>query len=95
MSTLSTPARAADGAICYSTPVFITNLSSGFGTTNFPQLSNTTKFSCNTSIPVSTITELSRAGWIIVSAAPAAYSNTINSNGTGNSKTRIMLIVQK
>ena len=92
---IASQAVAADGSVCYSTPVFTVTQSSPFGTVNYPQLSNTTKFSCSTNIPLSTIKELSQAGWIIVSTSPVAYSTTTSQDGTVTSKTRVMLVIQK
>ncbi|MGE8279786.1 MAG: hypothetical protein ACN6O2_05060 [Stenotrophomonas sp.] len=83
--------QAADGQICYSS--FLTsNTAAGFGTTVYPQLTNDTKFSCKSGVQL-TLGQLVARGWKISSLMPMAFSQTINSNGTGSSSTRFMLVI--
>ena len=95
LSAFASQAHAADGSVCYSTPVFSMTQSGVYGTTSYPQLSNTTKFSCSTTIPLSTIKELSQAGWIIVSTSPVVYSTTTSQDGSVTTKTRVLLVIKK
>lgn len=91
----STSAFAADGMLCFST-VFSVPVASGFGTTSYPLLSNSTKFRCGAETTYTrTITSLSQGGWIIDNIMPEAVSSTVNSDGTGTSRSRYVLTIQK
>lgn len=90
---LPATAQAADGAICYST-VFTTISGSGFGTTNYPQVDNNTKFACANPSFQYTIRQLSQAGWIIDNMTPIVLSTTISAEG-GSTQMRWMITIQK
>lgn len=89
-------AQAADGALCYSETLTVTQAQQT-GTVNYPQITNTTKFICNSGVPY-TIKQLSAAGWIIENMQPTQLSTTTTVNGsdiTVTSKTRYILTIQK
>lgn len=91
----TTTASAADGMMCFST-VFSVSGQSGFGTTNYPLLSNSTKFKCGAETTYTrTITSLSQAGWIIDNMREEAVSSTMNSDGTSVVRSRYVLTIQK
>lgn len=83
--------QAADGQICYST-FLTTQNSAGFGTTVYPQLTNDTKFTCKSGVQL-TLGQLVARGWKVSSLMPMVFSQTINSNGTGSSSSRYMLVI--
>lgn len=87
-------AKAADGAICYSDVLTQTG-TAGFGTTNFPQLENNTKFACANPNFKYTIRELSQGGWIIDNLGPVGLSTTTSPDGTVIVRSRWMLTIQK
>lgn len=89
--TMTGAAAAADGMVCYSTPL-ITNQVAGFGTTNYPQLDNTTKFACRTPTQY-TFRQLMAKGYKVESLMPVVQSVTIASTGASSTTTRYMLVV--
>jgi hypothetical protein len=95
-TTFSGVAQAADGSLCYSETLTVTQTGST-GTVTFPQITNATKFICNSGVPY-TLKQLSAAGWIIENMQPTALSNTTTTNGTDVtvvSKSRYILTIQK
>ena len=88
-----TTAHAADGAVCYSS-VLTTNSAGGFGTTNYPQIDNNTKFTCANSQFQYTIRQLSQAGWIIDNMSPIVLSTTMSAEGS-STQIRWMITIQK
>ncbi|MCW5580895.1 MAG: hypothetical protein KIS72_06130 [Luteimonas sp.] len=65
-------ANAADAQICYSGNVS-TTAGGGFGTIVYPQVTNSTLFTCRSGVQF-TIGQLAGRGWKIVSLAPVVYS---------------------
>lgn len=95
-ATFSGSAWAADGALCYSETLTVTQTQTT-GTVTYPQLTNATKFICNSGVPY-TLKQLSAAGWIIENLQPTSVSTTTTANGsevTVISKSRYILTIQK
>lgn len=89
--TFAGTAAAADGMVCYSTPLVVTQ-AAGFGTTNYPQLDNVTKFTCRTATQY-TFRQLMAKGYKVESLMPVVQSVTIASTGSSSTTTRYMLVV--
>ena len=86
-------ATAADGGVCVS-QLFTTTIASPIGTINYPQLTNSTKFTCGTATQY-TIKQLSQAGWIIDNMQLITVSSTTTATGASTVKTRVQLTIQK
>lgn len=90
-----TPAQAADGQVCYG-PVWTVTQTASTTTVNYPQLENTTAFTCLNATGSYTIRRLSQLGWIIVSVQPSLLSSSTNSaTATVTTRTRMMLVIQR
>ena len=87
-------AHAADGHVCFGPLLTTTSKSTIPSTTTYPQISDSTTFACGLGTAY-TIRQLSQLGWIIVSVQPAAYSTSLNSDGSATTKERVMLVIQK
>lgn len=97
LASLPVAAQAADGSFCYSS-VFTSTSSSASTTTNFPQLTNDTKFTCANPAFQYTMRQLSQAGWIIDNVGSTILSTTTTVNGsnvTVTTQTRYLLTIQK
>lgn len=91
---VSANAQAADALLCYSS--FFSQSSGGTpsGTVNYPQLTNATKYTCNSSAQY-TLSQLAQGGWIVVAIDETLYSTTFNSNGTTTTNSRYRLIIRR
>lgn len=88
---VSANAQSADALICYSS--IFSQPSSTSGTVNYPQLTNATKYTCNSTTQY-TLSQLAKGGWIVVSIEDTPYSATFNSNGTTTSNNRYRLLLR-
>jgi hypothetical protein len=95
-ATFPGTAQAADGSLCYSETLTVTQTEQT-GTVTYPQITNATKFLCNSGVPY-TLKQLSVAGWIIENMQPTTLSTTTTVNGTDitiTTKTRYIITIQR
>ena len=90
----SANAQAADARLCYSSLFTQSSGGTSTGTVNYPQLTNATKYTCNSSTQY-TLYQLAQAGWIVVAIDETLYSTTFNSNGTTVTNSRYRLIIRR
>lgn len=86
--------QAADALICYSSIFSQTAGGGGTGTVNFPQLTNATKYTCNSTAQY-TVSQLAQGGWVVVQLDEALYSNTYHSDGSVTTASRYRLIIRR
>lgn len=98
---LPATSRAADGVLCFSSMLTHTQTVDGTGnySTTFPQISNTTKYTCRTTTAY-TLSQFMQQGWIVDSMVPIVYSsaqsvNTTTGTGTATTKTRWQVVLRK
>ena len=88
-------ARAADGRICYSTLLSMTESGAVTGTRTYPQIGNSTMFYCGINNAYYTLTQLTQMGWSVQVPVPTQYSMTYNTDGSITTRWRYMLVIQK